>query len=1003
MNRESHQVLVHNTANTHDYIYAFMSVMRKHVYVSMLIHILCVCTSFSTETSTEFPAEFLAAYDITKRDTHEYNPYILKKTRKSFLELEQQLESAGFSLAQRFCIFGYQEEAVPPYTTNWQRVAIQDEIIAKTHAGISAPTKNIFGFMTGFLLKDVQWLQKEWFKSPTTHVMHICARPIALFADSALAFQKHAFGAQFNYLIQARDAIERHAYRNDLKAILSELISFWSHLEKEAAKNGAQETVASQDMLFSIDYARALVEGKTPVEKICVGPDITYPIEVLSCQKTHATLHAQEFVQKLQTMLEPVNQSNTAYIFCSFVDGVGKSTLLNNIQNWHAFGNQFEKYKRCDNSSSQEAQLFKFKERVYIVDLPAQMSHFVIKPDGSVFADIETVKEITPAIHHEIQVYVQKKQADLIAHFNELKKIYATGDKPLYESSDALAHYAQNCAVLAADTDWIPFKYRDFILLVQMSTGKLRVLVPFGQAHSLGLKVIEPEQMLFNKGIALPMQYNVFMSDLIAKLKKEQIKQICFVDFLSMYPRSSRETIRLNFVLQYVKKIFASTYNIDHTVYKQRVYKEQELCDLLVRNFDKAIKSLVLESSVRWALDCLLEQVPSNKVGYIAGQALEMRLNDLAQRLYVTNQSYLTKLATDRLDPVRTDFEKLYSFDNIYEAVVKFSAKPLAAYSRALKNIFMQQCNTNYLRELWSVFPDALPAKIGTIRQYPHKITHEAQDLSIVFKMHRSCKEEERLKNFIRPLRAQWYAMLTHLLYTTFINNELQLTNIKQVVPSLMLYEHADGFLYGVQKTLRAINIHDSAYKNILSCALFNINDAQLSKRLFGEWRGIPHCLDWSTQNTYSNIYGYGYNDQNTGILSRLVNLYHDFFMRAGKPRFSIYATQLLQDLSISKCAAMRKTELLRKNISVLEPTDLRIPGIRLWVRAIATLDMILKDTEAKVLVRKGNKEDFSAAVQLLEQYTLPDCFGILCKSPLFADYTTVEPLISWDIINTYE
>src|SRR5581483_3648636 len=175
------------------------------VYIFFLFFLGISLSTFTTESSLEFPTEFIANYDVSKRDTHEYNPYLLKKTRKSFLELEQKLIDEHFKLAGRMCIFGYQEEAFPPYTTNWQRVAIDDEAIVKTHAGISGPTKNIFGFMTGFLLKDGEWLQREWFKNNDPQIIHMCARPIALFSDSALVFQKHAFGKQFDQIVATRD------------------------------------------------------------------------------------------------------------------------------------------------------------------------------------------------------------------------------------------------------------------------------------------------------------------------------------------------------------------------------------------------------------------------------------------------------------------------------------------------------------------------------------------------------------------------------------------------------------------------------------------------------------------------------------------------------------------------------------------------------------------------------------------------------------------------------
>ena len=76
-------------------------------------------------------------------------------------------------------IIGYQEDAITPYTPDWAREALEDEVIVKTKAGLSQPTRNIFGYMTGFLLKDAEWMERHKFKdTKRSYVSHILARPI---------------------------------------------------------------------------------------------------------------------------------------------------------------------------------------------------------------------------------------------------------------------------------------------------------------------------------------------------------------------------------------------------------------------------------------------------------------------------------------------------------------------------------------------------------------------------------------------------------------------------------------------------------------------------------------------------------------------------------------------------------------------------------------------------------------------------------------------------------
>jgi 3-hydroxymyristoyl/3-hydroxydecanoyl-(acyl carrier protein) dehydratase len=64
----------------------------------------------------------------------------------------------------------------------------------------------------------------------------------------------------------------------------------------------------------------------------------------------------------------------------------------------------------------------------------------------------------------------------------------------------------------------------------------------------------------------------------------------------------------------------------------------------------------------------------------------------------------------------------------------------------------------------------------------------------------------------------------------------------------------------------------------------------------------------------------------------------------------------------------------------------------------IATLDMIIKDPQAAIMSRKGNKSDFWAALKLLEKITLPLYFNIRTKTPFFSNYEQVEPVLPWTL-----
>ena len=68
----------------------------------------------------------------------------------------------------------------------------------------------------------------------------------------------------------------------------------------------------------------------------------------------------------------------------------------------------------------------------------------------------------------------------------------------------------------------------------------------------------------------------------------------------------------------------------------------------------------------------------------------------------------------------------------------------------------------------------------------------------------------------------------------------------------------------------------------------------------------------------------------------------------------------------------------------------------QLAVRLLATLEMVVKDPDADIVVREGNRDDFKAALQLFEKITLPRYFKIIFEEDLFDDYNDVEPYPSW-------
>lgn len=1019
--------------------------MRKILLLALITSFFLAQAAISC-VSGNFYESFIASYDLTGRYTHEYHPFVLQKTRESFLELEQALRADNFIVDSRMAIIGFQEEGVPPYETHWQRHALADEALALTNTGIALPTRNIFGYLTGFLLKDAQWLEQIWAQRDTTHTKihsipvtpvtplplllpplctNIYARPITLFNDSAVLFQRHALGKDFGSILQARDRVEKAVYKKDLKAVLQELVYFWSDRYQGASKTGSQEDIATQDMLFSIDYARALMQGQAEIKKLFVGPDITYPIEVLDCQHEQATAHAQLFVQELQKELVPVNNQKTAYIFCSFVDGVGKSTLLNNIKNWQVHANNFSQYERCDNSSSQEATVFELKDNVYIADLPAQISHFTIKPDGLVFVAIDTVKEISEHTKKWAQSYAQEHKQELEEQFKKLQQQVAQEEKAFGELQDYSYNYALACHTLGVhDPLWVPFMFNNrHYVFHKQQPKKLRALVALSNAHSLGLKNIDPEQMLFMHGLSLPMHYTAFLDDLKTKLHQAGVGRVIFVDFLSMYPRSSRENIRVNFVLQYLKKLFKDHYKLDMSFYKHRTHKEQEICALLLRNLDDTVSTLVLETAFRWALYTIMQERFSHVVSALSGKELEERARAYTVTLLEQHGPEILEYARKRLETERELYNQNYALDRTYQTLIQFSFDPLIRFSEKLTTLFATYIHNSSLQELWQGMTEELPAipqvtQANSIQTNSIKaptnlptnlVLNSGVPVSVVFTADLQARQQELLRPFIRIIKAQWYATLSNLLQATLAQTDQEgyiLQEAAYAVPPLALKRWGATQVALVQKKLPLL---DSTQQKFEPPVQFHVITMPGKQRQWGLFNNKPYCMQWDNPAVFFGIYAYGYNPivQQKNTITKLVDAYRQTCVQAGRPTWGMPTAELVKQINEQQLWSVIKQEATagqtgqgktQQKVTTLTADDPRIPAIQLWARSIATLDMLAKDLDQRtmLLVRIHNQQDFIAALQLLEQVTLPQYFGIALSAPLFSDYTAVEPLLSW-------
>ena len=997
---------------------------------------------FATELSdADFLKSFVHHYEFNAegRYAHEYHPALLGKTACSLDGLEEYLSKQNFDLKGRLVICGYEEQAVPSYYTDYKKAKIDDEASSKNKVGWSMRLHNRFGFITGFLFKDFNYFAQRWFKNKPSLFQHIDPDEIEIFDDRATIFQDHAFGQALDFILPTQQAIVSNFQKENYIGIFEELIKFWTSMYNGEVKVGNKQVAGTQDILFSIEYARHLVRSKLPLFKCYVGPDITYPIEVSAVQSKDATLHAQEFMRIFSQKLTPQEDKATVYIFCSFVDGVGKSTMLGNIRNYLNYGSDIERFDRVDNSSSQLADIFKLKENVFIADLPAQVSHFTYKPDGLVY--VSAGRDLSEKKIKELQNFATQNKDLLILNYKQalldVKKIINEEGfltENLNNTKNIQYAFLRNLVLLKKEQDnyWVPFcKDGEEYLFNCSDCLQIRQLVPLGIVHSEGLKNIESEQMLFFDGIRLPMPYSFFLADLLGKLNKNNIEKVVFVDFISMYPRSSRENIRVNYLLQQMA-FFDNRFDPKYSLYRDFVSDAELFALLKSKNIsEKILESLKLETLVRLALFKIIVDREHGGIDGFSMQYLTQLIKQEIDCLTEQDLALLKDITEKKLDIETYKLEMIYGFTKNYVNIQQFSFKHALLFSQALSDYFYQHIDNERLNILWEdcgQIVDSLDDESGATDKIIK--TDKGDSVRVLYVFDPECKNEHKLAPFLKTLRSVWYAALANIFDAGEIGpDQFLIEKEKYFVPPVFLKQGIDGKIYLVQKEFEPWDKKLPDAKQM--CETFHISTKE--KALWGEFKEKPYRLDWRILNTNTGLFAFDCDmsdKKKSGFNKSISTFLVQEHQKECSENLVISTSQLYEKLEQSalwkkELEDMRrqaqsngvykkdaKTETKqdkaaqnnyygnsmfgsKNNVKIFQGNKEQEETIKLLIRMLVTLETVIKDPEADIVVRFGDRQDFAAALKLFEKITLPKYFGILFKQDLFDDYDYVEPFPS--------
>jgi len=992
-----------------------------------------------------FAHSFISHYEtnITGKFTHEYHPYLLERTTKSLGALEDRLKQEGLNPVGRLMLMGYEEQGVPRYTTNYEDALFTDEMVLKTDAGWSMQMFNRFGLLTGFLCKDINKLSRiaKKKRGAALPMTHIDAHQVEIFDGKRTIFQEHAFGEAFPLVMDMHTCLQPMLVRNDMKAVCNTFIQYWKKMYCGSLKiTGREHVVGTQDILFSIAYMQHLKASKLPLSHFYIGPDITYPIEVTTAHSRAVTRHAQSFVSSFVTKLVPRDDKKTAYVFCSFVDGVGKSTMLGNVQNWMKHGSQVEKYEHVDNSSSQLATIFNYSDKVCIADLPAQVSHFTYKPDGLVYVD-SAASCLSQEQCHEVQAYVAQHQRELKEQFATMMKQVASSDAAQDESSEHA--YCRNVVLLnKQDTAWpaFAFKGHSYVFCPHEKDGghSIRVLEELETVSSHGLKNTFPEQMIFTKGVRFPLAYEDFVDDLVARLKQSGVERVVMVDFASMYSRSSRENVRVNYVVQQLALLHDS-FSLNKSFYQNFVHNAQLLA-AMDKKGDREIfaRNLESEAIARTGLFMLLQKHSDFSIEGISLAQVTAQLKNYIEALCAEEKTFFARLVEKKIAFEYDCLVKGYGKGREYVTFQQYNPNDLIAFSQKLVSFFSQTVAHERISTMWKWFEkkDPLIRSSVEVDQKTGRMfgrLTSGRHVWVLCAMKKEEKERETLRSVMRQVRAMWWASLSNIIYTdgTLSDGRCKIIE-KFAVPPVVAMDADDGSFCVVQPQLE--EVEDKEYVQT-DYSVFEITPS-LQEPIWEAFKGVLYLSDWrGVRQTYQGVYAYAHEwyqeDQvkmstyESHVKPLVTTLCETYQAECGKQSVMVPEDIMsrmdeqadLAQLIWSQMSAQAKEnggfapttkapqKIMRNRYGEFDQeTRVKIyfslsdqyKNLRFFVRALATLDMIAKDFDADIASRRGNRQDFLKTLALLERITLPYNYGCMCINPLFTDPYAIEPLMGW-------
>lgn len=790
----------------------------RNILKVLFFSIASLKPGLTAQEQQKFLQSFIKTYEFNAsgRYAHEYHPFILSRTAKSMHRLEEVLAKNGIKFAGRYVLMGYEANAFErflPRLSDCEGRIIDDEACIKdAFRGWALKLHNKFGATTGFLFRQISRALPDL----EVPFQHVNPDSVEIYGLGLNLLQELTFGKIWPALVNLEWRILKAIENKQWKEALAIVIGFWERLYAGEITIDTQGQ-GTQDVLFAIENAKFITSSNVELLKFYTGPDITYPISTSKLCTGLATKNAQAFLKVFIKELKPRESQNTLYIFRSFVDGVGKSTLLGNITNYLKHGSDVEKYESVDNTSSLDFDLFQFSDpenpfttpgKVFIADMPAQMSHFVFKPEGKVYVDVQALSR-DGSVWAETMEYFLQNKVDLQSAFSKLyQEVVLTKDQgkiPVqwcFDGSNPARAYAANLVLLkdSCPMQWIPFEHngQNFLVKNSGSVKELRILLDIKDARSEGLKNASAAQMIFTSGISFPASYELFLENFVKKISDRGITNVAFVDFISMYSRSSRENVRINYVVQAIAHI-DNALDVQRSTYKHFVSDTEFLYILEQPSICKDLtKFLTTESILRLLLcdimsdnkfekqttiDCVTIQALVEKgIFALTEETLECA-NLLCQQKVNAERALLRSLhgnSREFLNVYSLDFDKLKDFSDF--VVQLFESK----VSNQGLNTLWENCSAEVLRSDIAIELNSLCKKFDGPEGQDYVTLSNGQKMRVLAYFSPHTRDPFIMDKVVKTMRVGWtFALLNLFAFSNFDPASGSLTVPFETIPQL--------------------------------------------------------------------------------------------------------------------------------------------------------------------------------------------------------------------------